>query len=267
MFWFFPDAYSCFGFFTQILYNLTPILFVIQLKSGVIKHERTSIFGLLSLYCNAAVYFFTSMENKVKEDIQPIDYANLTGTYLGLVYLIIYIYYIHFKKDKMKGIIYIAIIVLSSVVVFIIIHFTVEEGNISDKIFKWIGVVFNVTEYFPLGFSIIYIFKHKISEKYTIFGGFFGFINCVVWLAWASYNVHVNHKELEHSIVANCLGICLEIAQIIFIFIFKNKDSDNENENNNIEEKTNDLKPAGIDLDNSEKEIKDNDPEYMQDYM
>ena len=60
MFWIFWDAYCFVGFFTQILYILTPIAFIIQLKNGVLKEERVSIFALLSMYSNAFVYFWTS---------------------------------------------------------------------------------------------------------------------------------------------------------------------------------------------------------------
>lgn len=226
MFWVFTDAYCFVGFFTQILYILTPITFIIQLKSGVIKEERVSIFALLSLYCNAYIYFFTSLY-KIKEgaDINPLDFCNLAGAYLGLVYLLIYIYFVHFLSKKIKGLIYMGILIVSSIIVWIIIKFTVEEGNAADKIFNWLGVIFNVTEYFPMGFDIIYLLRNKISEKYTIFGAFFGFLNCVAWLTWAIQAV-VNGADLVHSIVANCLGICLQISQFTLFFIFKRDDVD-----------------------------------------
>ena len=70
---------------------------------------------------------------------------------------------------------------------------------------------------------------------------------------------------MEHSIVANCLGICLVICQFVFIFIFRKKDNDEDDVT--IDEKTKDLNPAGIAINNSENEIKDNDPDYMKDYM
>ena len=228
MFWIFSDAYCFVGFLTQILYILTPITFIIQLKSGVVKEERVSIFGLLSLYCNAYIYFFTSLY-KIKEgaDINPLDFCNLAGAYLGFVYLIIYLFFVYIKgKDKkIKGINYIAILIVGSIAVWLIIKFTVEDGNVADKIFNWLGVVFNVTEYFPIGFNIIYLLKNKISEKYTIFGAFFGFLNCVAWLTWAIQAV-CNGTDLAHSIAANSLGICLEIAQFALFFVFKRNDID-----------------------------------------
>ena len=261
MFWVFDDAYCFVGFFTQLFYILTPIAFVIQLKNGVLHYERVSIFGLLSLYCNGFIYFWTSIY-KIEEgaDINPLDFCNLVGFYLGLVYLIIYLYFIYFKTNKKKGIIYISILVVSSILVWIIIKFTVKKDNIGDKIFSWLGVIFNVTEYFPLGFSIIYLIKNKISEKYTLFGAFFGFLNCVAWLSWAIYSVTVNHSNLEHSIVANCLGICLQICQVTLFLIFKRDDV----EDKVIQEKEIALKEK---YETKEETEKSKEPDYISGFI
>jgi len=262
-FWVFSDPYCFVGFFTQLLFILTPVAFIYQLKKGYLLHERVSIFALLSLYCNAFIYFFTSLQKKQKgADIDPLDYANLTGSYLGLVYLIFYLYLVHIKKNKLYGILYLVILVVGSVGVWLIIFFTVEKDNIADKIFNWLGVIFNVTEYFPMGFNIIYLIKNKISEKYTLFGAFFGFLNCVAWLCWAIYSVAVNHDDLEHSIVANSLGICLQICQVTLFFIFKRDDQD---DTDNIEETTRNISDGDIDVGNSKEDIKE--PEYMDDYI
>ena len=262
-FWIFSDPYCFVGFFTQIFYILTPIAFVIQLKNGVLHQERVSIFGLLSLYCNAVIYFITSMyKTQSEKDIDPLDFCNMGAFYLGFIYLVIYFYFIYYKVNKRKGIIFIAILAVGTLIVWLIIHFTIKKDNIWDKIFSWIGVVFNVTEYFPLGFSIIYLIKNKISEKYTLFGAFFGFLNCVAWLCWAINAVFVNHDNLYHSIVANCLGICLQIAQFTLFFLFRNNDSE---ENSNIEDKTRNISDAEIDIENSQEENKV--PEYMNDYI
>ncbi len=166
------------------------------------------------------------------------------------------------KKDKKKGIIFISILAIGTVVVGLIIGFTVKErDDIADKIFSWLAVIFNVTEYFPLGFSIIYLFKHKVSEKYTIFGAFFGLLNCIAWLAWAIHAI-TEGDNLWHSVVANILGICLEITQFILIFLFKRKD---EEDNSNIENTANTLEEGEAGLENMKEE--NNDPEYMQGYI
>ena len=62
--------------------------------------------------------------------------------------------------------------------------------------------------------------------------------------------------------MANCLGICLQIAQFTLFFLFRNNDSE---ENSNIEDKTRNISDAEIDIENSQEENKD--PEYMNDYI
>ena len=262
MFWVFTDAYCFVGFITQLLYILTPIAFVIQLKNGVLRYERVSIFGLLSLYCTAFIYFWTSIY-KIKEgaDIDPLDFCNLVGFYLGLVYLLIYIYFIYLKDNKKKGILYMSILIVASLIVWIIIKFTVKKDNVGDRIFSWLGVIFNVAEYFPLGFSIIYLIKKKISEKYTLFGAFFGFLNCLAWLLWSSYSVVEHHANVEHSIVANCLGICLQICQVVLFLVFRKDDL----EDIEIEKKEIALKEK---YEAKEQEVEESkDPEYMTGFI
>ena len=257
MFWIFWDAYCFVGFFTQILYILTPIAFIIQLKNGVLKEERVSIFALLSMYSNAFVYFWTSAY-KVPEggDIDPLDFCNLAGVYLCFIYLMIYIYFVHWKNNRITGIYWFAGIIVVSLAVWLIIKFTVKEKNIWDKIFSWIGVVFNVLEYFPIGFSIIYLLKNRISEKYTLFGAFFGLLNTIAWETWAIH-AQVTGNNLIHSIVANILGICLQITQFTLFFMFRKDDSE---DNKSVGEKPEDIDAA------FEKQKK-NEPEYMDEFI
>ena len=149
------------------------------------------------------------------------------------------------------------IIIVVSLAVWLIIKYTVEKDNISDKIFNWIGVVFNVLEYFPIGFDIIYIIKNKISEKFTLFGAFFGLLNACTWLAWAikSYRDGAN---LMHSIVANCLGICLTLGQFVIFFVFRKDEV--EDVTNSEEKTTTDI------VKEKEEEIK-NQPEFMNEFI
>lgn len=263
MFWIFSDEFCFVGFITQIFYILTPITFALQLKNKVLNYERVSIFGLLSLYCNAFIYFWTSIYKRESSKIDPLDFCNLAGFYLGLVYLLIYLYFIHFKINKKLGLIYIAILIVGSVIVWVIIFCTVEKDNPADKIFSWFGVIFNVLEYLPLGFDIIYLIRHKISEKYTLFGAFFGLLNCIAWLAWAIYGYTVNHNSLVHSIVANCLGICLTLGQGILYFLYRRNDSDDET---NIENVANNINSEEVNLEEKYEEEAKNS-EYIQDYI
>ena len=264
-FWIFSDPYCFVGFFSQIFYILTPIVFIIQLKSGVLHQERVSIFSLLSLYCNGVIYFATSVYKRESgKNIDPLDFCNLGTFYLGLIYLLLYIYFIYFKTNKIKGLLFMIILTLGTIVVWVIIHFNVKKDNIWDKIFSLIGVFFNVTEYFPLGFNIIYLIKNKISEKYTLLGAFFGLFNCVAWLCWAINGIVVNNDNLYHSIVANSLGICLQITQFTLFFLFRRN---NSKYNPIIEEKIENSSDGDIDIDidiiNSKEDNKD--PEYTDD--
>lgn len=256
MFWIFWDAYCCVGFFTQIIFVLTPIVFVIQLKNNVLKRERVSIFGLLGIYCNAFIYFLTSLY-KVPEggDINPLDFCNLVGAYVGFVYLMIYIYYVYFKYNKQIAAIFVGTIVVVSIIVWLIVKYTVESGNIADQIFNWLGVIFNVCEYFPMGFSIIFLFRYRISEKYTLFGAFFGLINTVAWLTWAIHG-QATGADLVHSIAANSIGILLQLTQFVLFFMFR---GDNLDDEKSVGEKPEDI-------DNFEEEKKQL-PEYMQEFI
>lgn len=261
MFWIFYDEYCFVGFIAQILYVLTPIIFIIQLKNRVLHEERVSIFCLLSMYSNAFVYFWTSAYKvQVGADINPMDFCNLAGFYLGLIYLILYLYFVYFKSNKKKFIIFLVVIVVVSVAVWLIIKFTVKKDNIADKIFNWIGVVFNVLEYFPIGFSIIYLIKNKISEKFTLFGAFFGLLNATTWLAWAIKSQR-DGADLIHSIVANSLGICLTISQFVLFLVFRKNAIEEEDIVNTTEED----KITEI-VKEKEEEIK-NQPEFMNEFI
>lgn len=257
MFWIFWDEYCFVGFFTQVIYVLTPIVFVYQLKNRVLKEERVSIFGLLGIYCNAFIYFLTSLY-KVPEgaDINPLDFCNLIGAYLGFVYLVIYIYFIHYIHHKLIGLYCLGALIVISLAVWLIVKYTVEQGNIADQIFNWIGVVFNVCEYFPMGFSIVYLFRYRISEKYTLFGAFFGLLNTSAWLAWAIH-AQMTGGDLVHSIAANSIGILLQITQFVLFFLFRsNTDYDDDK---SVGEKPDDIDEI--------EEQKKNMPEYMQEFV
>ena len=278
-FWIFSDVYSFFGFFTQILYNLIPIAFLFQLRHGVLNKERLSYVGILCLYSNAFLYFWVSIyrRNEV-DDIDPLDFCNLVGAYLGYVYLIVYFYFLYFKVNKLHGIILICILTFVSGGIFLLIKYTVnsDKDNNWVKIFNWFGVVFNLFENLPLGFDIIYLIKNKISEKYTLFGAFFGFINECTWLSWAIIGQFINGNNLVHCIVANILGICLQ-STLFFIFFRFRKNEEEEGSNNNInysnfESSLNDLegennKNANIIDHDSDAREESKEPDYIQDLL
>lgn len=272
-FWIFSDAFCFFGFFTQNLYNLVPIIFLIQLKLGLLKPERLTCFGILCLYGNAFIYFFLSIFHKEEdEELDPLNFCNLAGAYLGFVYLILYFYHMYFKTNKLYSILFTISLALVSGIVFIIISKTIDNSDdkISFHIFNWIGAIFNVLENLPLGFNIIYLIKNHISEKFTLIGASIGIINEIIWLSWAIYSIKVNNNNLYHSVIANALGICLQITQF-FLYFYNPKDEDEDEENNaplnnsgEIEDNSNNEK---INNSNNNKEEEKNEPEYMKEFL
>ena len=276
-FWIFSDGYCFFGFFSQILYNLVPLAFIYQLKNGVLRGERLSIVGILCLYGNAFIYFWLSLFHKKEDDeIDPLDFCNLAGTYLGFIYLIICIYYLYFKKNKKHGLILWFILIVFSGITFLWIMSTVDEDDDNKwvHVFDWIGVIFNVLENLPLGFNIVFLIKNKISDKFTLFGATIGLINVIIWLAWAINAKFNNGDELTHSIVANILGICLHFTQFFIFFKFR-KECHEETEDNN---RTDSLKQSDDILNknerkitspetNSNNEYKDKEPDYIKDLL
>ena len=233
----FTDVYSFVGFVTSVLYNLIPIAFIFQLKSGVLKKERISIITLLSLYCNCFLYFFVSafQYSRKNQSVNPMDFCNLIGAYLGFVYLILYIYYVYCKVDKQKAIISIVSLIVSSIAFFFLLMVTIdEEKNFWTYLYKYLGVIFNILENLPLGFNIVYLFKNKISEKYTLFGAFFGLLNTVTWFVWAFQAVFIdenNNDKPYQSLIANLIAICMNIAQFFLFFKYRKKEDDDTGTN------------------------------------
>ena len=273
-FWIFSDAFCFFGFFTQNLYNLVPIVFLIQLKIGLLKPERLTCFGILCLYGNAFIYFFLSIFHKEKdEDLDPLNFCNLAGAYLGFIYLILYFYHMYFKTNKLYALLFTIILALVSWIIFIILALTVNEDddNTYLHIFNWIGVIFNVLENLPLGFNIIYLIKNHISEKFTLIGATIGIINEITWLSWAIYSVKVNEGKLYHSITANILGICIHITQF-FLFFYNPKDEEDEEKNDQLNSSAtlgddSNIENEKINKSNNNKEEEKNEPEYMKEFL
>ena len=230
--------FNIIGFFVllaALAYALVPSIFLVQLKHGVLKEERLSIIGILSFYMNALIYLVLSVSKLINEDILEInDFCNLLGATLGLVYIILYYNYFYYEKNKKLFYIFISIIIVSSIII-IPIELKFSKDQLLFEIFEWIGVFFNIFEYLPLGFNFIYLIKNKISDKYTLFGAFFGIINSIFWLIWAIINSIENENEKEkeskyHSIVANICGIILCLSQFIIFLIFRKPEEEEEEE-------------------------------------
>lgn len=222
--------FSYFGFITAIAYTFVPSIFLyVLLKFNVLSEESISILGILSLYINAFIYFFNSIIEP--KEIQAYDLCNLFGTYLGFIYLLLYIKYLFYNTEKKKFFLFIGIIILSSILVFIF------ELFINKKVIEWIGVIFNILEYLPLGFNLFYLIKNKISQNFTLFGSIIGLFNAIIWLIRAII-LNIEYRANKyHSIVANIFGILLCIFQIIIYFLFKKEQISLPNKNNEEKEK------------------------------
>jgi len=245
----FTDLYAFIGFTTSIIYNLIPCIFLFQLKHKALKKERISIIPLLCLYSNATIYFSVSafQVGDVKS-IDPMDFCNLVGAYLGFVYLIIYIIMVYSKDEKKKAIRYIIILVIISIL-YVILAWNVirKEINFWVYLFKYMGIVFNILQNLPMGFSILYLIKNKVSEKYTLFGAFFGLLNILAWFIWGFHAVFIdtnNKNKPYQTVVANLIALLLPIMQ--FILYFKYKKDDDDDDINNMSEIENNLVPTNI---------------------
>ena len=226
--------FSYFGFITAIAYTFVPSIFLyVLLKFNVLNEESISILGILSLYINAFIYFFNSIIEP--KGIQAYDFCNLFGTYLGFIYLLLYIKYLFYNTEKNKFFLFIGIIILSSILVFLFELFIIKKRN--NYIIEWIGVIFNILEYLPLGFNLFYLIKNKISQNFTLFGSIIGLFNAIIWLIRAIINNIENKANKYHSIVANIFGILLCILQIIIYFLFKKEQISLPNKNNEEKEK------------------------------
>ena len=210
------------GFISAIIYTLVPSVFLFVLfKFTALQEESLSILGILFLYINALVYFVRRMVDQ--KDIDVRDFCNLAGAYLGFIYLVLYIKFFFYKTEKTKFWIFIILITVSSIIVIIFEFFTKKNEKITNAI-EWIGIIFNILEYLPIGFNLIYLLKNKISQRFTLLGAICGLINTIIWLIWAIiYTINETDKKI-HSIIANICGMSLCIFQIVIYYLFKKDD-------------------------------------------
>ena len=206
------------AFGIALIYTFVPIAFFYQYSAGVIKQYKVSILGILCLYLNGLIYFIATITNGSKEKVVLRDFSNLSGAILGFGYCIYYCYIMFYKDHRMKFYIYLLLIFIP--IPFLILLACLINVKIIVPIYEYVGVIFNIFEYLPLGFNFPYLIKNKISEKYTLFSSIPGILNTIIWLAWAAENV----KEKLHSLIANIIGFLLCTTQIIIFFLFKEED-------------------------------------------
>ena len=259
MFLVFKDFLNFLGFLSALLYNVVPILFFCRLRTNKIDEKSLSILGIMFLYVNALHYSVLPLVSSI--EIDALDFCNFIGFQVGFVYLIFYYKYLYYKTKKIKFFIFFSIILVSLIIVFLGEYFIIKYIN-TDWI-EWIGVVFNVGEYLPLGYSLLHLITNKISENLSLIGGIIGLINTIIWMIWAILtSINEQKKKKYHSLISNIVGSLLCILQIILYFIFKKKEISDEytdinpSNNNNMgienENQINDNVILGIEKDSSE---------------
>ena len=240
----FNNFFGFFGFIFQIIYDMVPFLFFYKLLSGALneeKYEKFSIISIICIYFNALIYFVSCAV--IKENMDIMDLCNLQGSCLGIIYIIIYYYYFCFKKHEIKKLTFYIIVfslILSSVIVIIVeCIYLLKEKDVFLNIMNWVGVIFNIGEYLPIGFDFYHLIKDKKSEKSTLFGAIVGIINSALWLSWSIIKTFTNIKlgddedKKYHSFIANIIGFLLCLSQIIVYCINKKDKKDNIDDNNN----------------------------------
>jgi NADH:ubiquinone oxidoreductase subunit 2 (subunit N) len=144
----------------------------------------------------------------------------------------------YYQDNKLKFYIIVCLLIISSVIVGVI-EYLLRNEEIFVGIINWIGVIFNIGEYLPIGFDYFYLVKNKISEKYTLLGAYVGIINTILWLIWSiirtftniedQQNNGKNNEKKYHSFVANIFGLLLCLSQLALYYIYK-KDDEKDND-------------------------------------
>jgi glucan phosphoethanolaminetransferase (alkaline phosphatase superfamily) len=190
-----------------------------------------------------------------------MDFCNLQGAFLGIVYIILYYKYLYYQDNKIKFYIIVFCLIISSAIIIVVEYFLIFykyyirnliEIDHFIEIINWIGVIFNIGEYLPIGFDFFFLIKNKISEKNTLLGAYVGIINTILWLIWSIIKTFTTTKDEQnngkkyHSFVANIIGLLLCLSQLGLYYIYK---KDEEKDNDNDKEKP--LDEKGIDNDSS----------------
>ena len=245
-----PAIVDILAFIMTILYTVVPFAFFYQYTKGVIKRNSISILGILCLYLNGLTYFMTTLRKGIKDEdaMRLRDFSNLSGAILGFGYCLYYDYILYYYKDYIKKFyIYLFLILITLPIMILIVIF------VDPEIVEYIGVLFNIFEYLPLGFNLLYLIQHKIGNRYILFSAIPGIINTIIWIIWASIKIDKEtgyEKKKIHSLISNILGFLLCLTQFIIISVFKSDDHPNDS----IIESTNDINMK----ENVEEEKKEN---------
>ena len=265
----FSNNYCIASLITQFLYTLTPIEFFVRLKWVYINDE--SYFGFLCLYLNSFLYSLINIY-KLKSLSSVLLVCHLPTIIIGIFYLALYYHIFYGKRENnnRKEGLFDLIIIGGSIIIWVLIHFTITKNNILFDVYDWINAVFNVAQYFPIGHNIISLIKWKDINIYALIGTFFGLANCISWLLLAIHALIEAEDNVYYLIVANCLGICVEIAQFVLIILsnidyFKKKSNNEEITTRIISDDTNYVEiPDSIEKNKEKEQEKEKEKEQVK---
>ena len=265
----FSNNYCIASLITQFLYTLTPIAFFVRLKWVYINDE--SYFGFLCLYLNSFLYSLINIY-KLKSLSSVLLVCHLPTIIIGIFYLSLYYHIFYGKRENnnRKEGLFDLIIIGGSIIIWVLIHFTITKNNVLFDVYDWINAVFNVAQYFPIGHNIISLIKRKDINIYALIGTFFGLANCISWLLLAIHALIEAEDNVYYLIVANCLGICVEIAQFVLIILsnidyFKKKSNNEEITTRIISDDTNYVEiPDSIEKNKEKEQEKEKEKEQVK---
>ena len=220
----FSDAWCFFGFFTSILFFLSPVIQIVLLFLGRRLIDHLSFLPILCMFANCALWFLSSLTLLLRNDptasVDPLDYCNLVGGCFCLIWGVIIIY----KKNSNRIHFLISIILFFGVTVGVLVSeyymiYSDSTKKTCEIIVRWVASTCNVLMYFSPGLNVLKLIKEKDFNYIAIECMYIGIVNALIWLIWAARSDNVG--GLLNSIIANSLGIILIIGQIVLYHIYR----------------------------------------------
>lgn len=148
-----------FGFVTSVLFYICPIFLIYLLQTKQQKIENSSCLGIIASLINCTLWFtwgFAPYVMQKKDYFEMLDFCNLIGGVLSLIFLSIYCY--HYTKGYNVYLLFYLFSLFD--ITFEIVYFEIEfsKGDsfkTKEKIISWIAAVFNIIMYITPGVNIV----------------------------------------------------------------------------------------------------------------
>lgn len=218
------DSAYFFGFLSSVLLSLTPIIQIIALISKQINIEIVNLFPLICLYANCGLFFFQQLiiiiqkKSESGQSLPILQYCNLIGFCLSLVWCIIIIYYQNIKS-KLHFWLYVLLLIVATVI-GITVEFLMKELSFYKTFINIIASIFNVLMYLSCGLNTVNLFRTKNFNYISILYVTAGLINCVIWLIFGCL-FGTTEESKFHVIISNILGIIITILQMVVYFKYR----------------------------------------------